>query len=401
MYLKAKKKIKTNKKDIIRFLLLLFLAFALMPDFISIGEYSLKPMYSVLGILVLILVKRRDVVFPPKIISIFLSFALIISMVMSFFWGIDRLFFNYCFGSVVSVITMTFVNKYCENDWLKILQKVWILLFLAVIINNLRQFFRFQEYFYYKWDHPYINTVVTGGVNLEATWISILTLSFYNRKGRWKAYLLSALISLLYASRVGIIANIIVAFSFMYGERQNETKKELKVRRVYFSLLIIVGIIISAFISIKFDITVAIISRFKNIGHDFGSLGRFAMWKYIPKLIMTYPLGVGLGNSIPALSTVSPLKYGENNLHNIFFQMFCEIGVFGGIFFLILWITFFFEERSALFKSPISNMLAIYAFLSLFQFRGGETIFFGILGMYFASKRNKACYAHRGEIHCE
>lgn len=309
---------------------------------------------------------------------------------MAPFWGIDRLFINYCFGFIIIVLIMTLGDEYSEDEWMVMLQKVWLLLMIGVCINNILQSYRFVEYVEYKLDHPYITTTVAGGVNIEATWIAILVLAFFNHKKRWITLAISAVLSLVYASRVGIIANAIVAFAFVYGRIPNETKKKIANRRIAFTVLGIIGIVIVVSLSANLGVLLSVLSRFRDIGHDPGSLGRFAMWLYVPFLVWKYPVGVGLGNVIPALETVSPLVYAEDNIHNIFLQMFCEIGVLGGVAYVSIWIMFFLKEYRKLMNSPISNMLTIYAILCLFQFRGGETIFFCLLGIYFAIRKNKS-----------
>lgn len=111
------------------------------------------------------------------------------------------------------------------------------------------------------------------------------------------------------------------------------------------------------------------------------------MWKYAPNLIKTYPMGVGLGNCMKGLMKVSPILYEEDNMHCVILQMFCEIGVFGGIAYILVWGRFIKKNIYMVFKNPIIQALIIYFLLSFFQFGGGETIFFCILGIYFCTKR--------------
>lgn len=382
-------KISLRKWESLRVLLVLFMSFALMPDIISIAGHSLKAMYWMFAGLILFVISKKKVQAPPRGITMFFTYIVFISLIMASFWGIDRLFVNYCFGFVVIVLIMTLGDKYSEDEWLVMFQKVWLLLITGVCINNVFQSYRFAEYVRDRLDHPYITTTVIGGVNIEATWVAILVLAFLKDKKRWIPLTISVLISLVYASRVGIIANALIAFTFVYGRIPNETKKKIANRRIVFTALGIIGIITIAAKSANSGMMLSVLSRFKDIGHDPGSLGRFAMWMYVPAAVRKYPLGVGLGNAIPAIETVSPLIYTEDNIHNIFLQMFCEIGVLGGIAYITIWVIFFLKEYRKLMYSPISNMLAIYVILCMFQFRGGETIFFCLVGIYFVLRKKK------------
>ena len=389
MFLNKRIKIDLRRLKPLKILLILFMTTALMPDIISIAGHSLKVMYWIFIILALYVVSKKKVQTPPQVITIFFMYITTLSLMMILIWGIDRLLINYCFGFVVIVLIMTLGNKFSEDEWLVMLQKVWMLLIVGVCLNNIFQSYRFVEYVRYRLDHPYITTVVTGGVNIEATWVAILTLSFFKYKKKWIPLIISVLLSLVYASRVGIIANAIITFVFTYGRLPHETKKAVAIRRIFCTVLGITGIIIVILKSTSSGMALSVLARFKEIGHDPGSLGRFAMWMYVPAVIAKYPLGVGLGNVISALETVSPLIYAEDNIHNIFLQMFCEIGVLGGIMYLSIWIIFFLQGFRKLISSPILNMLAIYALLCLFQFRGGETIFFCLLGIYLILSKNK------------
>ena len=70
-------------------------------------------------------------------------------------------------------------------------------------------------------------------------------------------------------------------------------------------------------------------------------------------------------------------------------QMFSDIGVLGGMFYLSLVVYFIWKERKHIINTPVILMLSIYFFIGLFQFRGGETITFCLMGTYFAMRKNK------------
>lgn len=393
MFIKNRFEINTKETDItIKILFFLLISFAIMPDIISINGRVLKLMYLIFILFCLLAIKKHIIVMPPRIINIFYGYAVFLSIIMSIGWGIDRLFFNYLYGYGIIVVVLTFGKKYSEEDWMEILKRVWLFLVIMVLLNDLRQAYRFIEYVKLGLDHPFIKTVVTGGVNLEATWIGIMTLSFFNSRHRWKAFIVSMIFSLVYSSRVGIIANVMVWICFCFGTNIKENKR-FNLRKKIFMLLFsgLAIMLIMNFFSDN-EVVTSVFTRFNSIGHDSGSLGRMAMWKYVPTLMSCYPFGVGLGNSILALQKVSFLKFQENNLHNIYLQMLCDLGVIGGVYYIFIWGVFVLKNGKKIINSPIACMILTYGILGMLQFKGGETVFFCLLGMYFSNKKNSVKY---------
>lgn len=375
-----------RKKEIVFYIFVIFAIFSLAPDIVDVNGHTYKIMYVIFAVLFLITLGYKKFKLPNKVLLTCYVYFLLVSLANAIKWGIDRLFFNYCFGFCVITLCLTFGKDFILDDWLKIFRIVWIALVILIAINDFSQLFRFIEYRKYGLDHPYIGTVVTGGVNLEATWVAILVLAFFNLKKRWIPFFLSLAISLLYASRVGIVANMIVLFIFVFERKAIDSNHEVMRRRLILSSVALVMVVV--LFKRGSEQMLSVFKRFTQIGREAGSLGRIAMWRYIPKLIFKYPLGVGLGNSMLALKKVSPLNYVENNLHNLFLQMFVEVGIVGGIIYLLLWFYFLKNNLKKIFTNPIVGMLIAYFVLSLIQFRGGETIFFCILGAYLAQDTN-------------
>ncbi len=373
--------------DKLKLLFVLFMSFALMPDVLAIAGHSLKGMYFLFIALVGLVVNKRRVIMPNKVISGLFVLIIFVSLVSAFSWGIDRLFFNYCFGFVVLTMFLSLGSKFTEDEWVCMLQWVWWLLVACVIINDIKQSYRFVEYFQYKLAHPYITTLVTGGCNIEASWIAILSLSFYKAKKRFTPVVVALAFSLLYASRVGMIAVFIVMLIFMYGRLPDDTKRKLFNRRIIFTILGTVALAMLLVASVGGDLFLQVFSRFSNIGYDPGSLSRLAMWYYVPQTIIEYPMGVGIGNVMPVLESVSNLMYEEGNLHNIYMQMFVEIGIIGGLLYLVTVVVWCIKNIKKAFVSPVVGMLCIYFFLALFQFSSGDTIFFCLLGIYLSIQK--------------
>lgn len=73
---------------------------------------------------------------------------------------------------------------------------------------------------------------------------------------------------------------------------------------------------------------------------------------------------------------------GDSNLHNVYFQELVDLGWLGGAAYLFLTLRLFWRGRKELLTNPFLASLAAYSIVALFQFRGGETLAFIILGIY-------------------
>lgn len=367
----------------ISFLFVLLVLFSLISSFtiVSFAGVALKPFYIVLLLFLLLVLNIKRVVKLPAIIVLFITFVVVNAGINSFLWGIDRLSMNYILGVVIILIFCTLGRSFSLDQWCMIFRVAAIGVMIAVYINAVMQWDKFLFYFSNtSWmGHPYINTLITGGVNLEATWIAILSPVFYNHRLKWPYLCSSLLISALYASRVGIVLNAICVILFLF--KSDGKNRYLKII-VSASLVALIG-----FVFVRLELLSVVIMRFLDIGNDNGSLGRLTIWSYVPQVISEYPFGVGIGNSMLAVEKVSGVTFGENNLHNLALQMFCELGWLGGIFFLGLLFYFVAKEKKSIFTNPFVAMLILYFIISLVQLRGGESIFFCILGVYICLRK--------------
>jgi len=379
---------KMNKKTSmngISFLFVLLVLFSLISSFtiVSFTGVELKPFYIVLLLCLLLVLNKKRVVKLPAIIVLFIAFVEANAGINGFQWGIDRLSVNYILGVIIISIFCTMGRTFSLDQWSKIFRLAAIGVMIAVYINSVMQWDKFIFYFSNtSWmGHPYINTLITGGVNLEATWIAILSPVFYNHRLKWPYLCSSLLISALYASRVGIMLNAICAILFLFKSDEKNRYRYLKiiVSAVLVSLII--------FVFVDLGLLSLVITRFLDIGNDNGSIGRLTIWSYVAQIISEYPFGVGIGNSMLAVEKVSGITFGENNLHNLPLQMFCELGWLGGVFFLGLLFYFIAKEKKNIFNNPFVAMLILYFIISLVQLRGGESIFFCILGVYICLRK--------------
>ena len=120
-------KVKLKHIDKLKSILILFMVFALMPNLISIAGHSFKAMYFIFVIMSGIIFSKQKIKKPNSVILYLFFYMFLVSLLAVFHWGIDRLLINYCFGFVVIAFFMTLGSRYAENEWMEMLQKVWIL----------------------------------------------------------------------------------------------------------------------------------------------------------------------------------------------------------------------------------------------------------------------------------
>lgn len=376
-----KKKIKFI--EILFFILILSCCFQNLSIITINNSFSFKLSHFISLLFIPILIKNGKIILPNKLILFFLSYIFILSLVMSYKYGLNSLFLNYLFGMYILIVVCTLGRKIELSKWKKIIKNVaWIVLIL-IYIKLLKNFDIILLFFQQPWGHPMIDTFFGGGVNLEATWIALLGFSMSNNKKGFLYFVLSLVISALYASRVGIIANVLL-FAYIFLHHKVSVKLSRK-KILFLFIAAVIAVIIIGNMSI-FDY---VILRFVDTGNDAGSLGRLSMWKYVIPAIKNNPLGYGIGNSIKAIELVSGLSFGEDNVHNLFLQMTLDLGFIGILYYLIL--MFFLVKKSIkhFFSDPFVAFLASYFFLSIFQFRGGDSLMFIVLGIYLNELNSK------------
>lgn len=73
-------------------------------------------------------------------------------------------------------------------------------------------------------------------------------------------------------------------------------------------------------------------------------------------------------------------------MHNLFMQMFVELGWLGGLYYLNIVAAFFIKQWKQVGNNAFIGMMYAYIFMSLFQFRGGEPLIFFVLEVYLCNK---------------
>lgn len=346
---------------------------------------SLKPVhvFSVLFLPLLLFQKQLRV---NQFVLGYVGLTALVSAANASQFGLNGLMLNYMFGLYVVVILTNCGKTLSTEEWADMICRVASVLMVLVWIKGVT---RYQDFIWYFENldkgHPMVWTFIGGGVNLESTWLGIFAFFFY-KKGGWKWLYAGAnlAVSFLYGSRCGMIVAGMAILWLLIPELPR--LKERKVRWVVLAGLALVLIVLWA-TGLFEPLIGRSLRRFLSRGTDPGDIGRIKMWQYALQTILHYPLGCGAGNCIAAIVRVSGVPSGESNLHNVYLQAFIDFGWLGGALYLILLIRMFWNGRKELLSNPFLAALAAYCVVSMFQFRGGETIASFILALYLVTRK--------------
>ncbi len=378
---KRKNKRTNNEKHFMFmfFVLILMTCFQRFSIF-TVGTASLKPFHLFALVFLFEIYRRYNWCVPNTVINLFYLFLLFNVLLNAGKWGVNGLVLNYIFGFYLMTIIITFGRDLNMDDWLRIFRMVAFVMIVAVYINSVINRDKIIYFFNNPWGgHPAMNTFWGGGVNLEATWLAMLAFSFYKNRFRWVYLLLSFGISAVYASRVGIILNLLCVL-WMIIPMLNRNGI-IRLIAIMILMLVVVRILY------KQGLLDYVLDRFQETGDDRGSQGRLNMWQYVWPTIVDTPWGCGLGNHMKALAKTAGKSFRDGNLHNLNMQNIIDLGWLGGLWYIGIVIGFIIVEMKNVFKNPFVAMLMVYCVVSMLQFRGGEPLTFCILGVYMSLNR--------------
>lgn len=353
-------------------------------EIINFGGFGLKlfHIFSILFIPVL-LKNYKEIRLPPAIFTFLLYYFIFISSINIIKYGFHSLNYNYIFSYYLLVILFTLFRNIEKKELEDIIKNVAILALLCVCINAFIHRNIIIRFFKNPFGHPVYKFVFGGGANLEATWIGMFGLFFKGDKRRYFYNITAAFISIILASRVGIIINVLSFIFITFGK--NEHNKIGSKNIIIGSALLLLFICIS----LKSGIINYLLLRLESIGVDTGSTARLRMWGYVFEAFKRNPFGYGLGNSIKAINTVSYKVIREGNIHNLYFQMLLDAGIIGLVAYLYVIFRFVKEEFVNILSNPVVAFILVYFILGLVQFRGGDALFYFIVGIYLIEKEAK------------
>lgn len=366
-----------EKKYRLLMLAILFVMLCLQSlTIINFGNFNLKLVHLYSICFLPLLVKLNRIILPNKIITAFVIFIVGHAFIMAKNFGINSLLLNYLFGYYLLIIVMNIGSDLTKDDWLKLFRRCSFVFLGLVWMNNLQQIDIIIDFLNAPLHHPVIKTLIGGGVNIEASWLNLFCFFFGLSKTGTIYFTLCVLTTIIYMSRAAMVILVLyMCFSIFFLFDRNKI----------FSLLSR-GFILFASVY-AYGKSNYMVSRFANIGNEPGSIGRLKMYEVVPDALITYPFGCGIGNCMNVLREVSGINFYEGNLHNVFLQMFIDLGWIGGLVYLVIILVFVKKRFFELKLNSILALLFAYLIISLIQFRGGDSIIFYILGAYFCIQR--------------
>ncbi len=375
----------------IEWMFLLFLLFCCLQNlsivtFGGSSTFSLKFSHLFSLCFLPLLIKKRKISIYICPLVVFVLYLLLMSIVAAFSYGLDSLFLNYLFCLYILVLIFSLGANIRQEKWRNMLQLVATVMMLLVYV---KLFFNIDIIFAFLQNpgtHPNIDTYWGGGVNIESSWLALFGFVFYNDKKGWFYLTLSFLIAGVYASRAGILINVLLLAYFIVQYGHVFSKKQFQKAAMLGGVGVLIAVCL--FQTGVFD---RVIERFllftATNGVEAALNGRARIWEYVWQTFLENPWGYGLGNGMLAIEMISQAAYNVENLHNLYLQMLIDGGFIGFIVYSIFTFYLLVIAKKELKQNPFLAFIVAYWVASFVQFRGGSSIMFYVLGVYAVSRR--------------
>lgn len=365
------------------------------PDVFTFGGMGFAVGHVLVGIVGLAAVVRclssgERVAFPPMMVHVLLGVFALMTLVDMREHGFGAMILKYVFQYLVLLVCLNLMRLVGpERSERCVMAGAWVVL-AVVLMNAVAHLDAFIEYYSHPWDgHPDYITLISGGVNMEATWPAMLGVFFKNdRSGR--AYLgLSCLYAALVQSRAGLM---LTALSVIYV---------VLVRSGGLTLRRVVGVaaVVSVAVGVALlgpralaaqrnsateETTVVVSTEAAGTEVVTGTPGRLGIWAGAVDAFWRSPLtGFGAGQAMDAVRAVTHYPYSEDNVHNYPLQVLLDFGLIGFAFFAAGVVCFFVPNLRSRFRNPFAAFVVLYLIGGLIQFRGGELLVgFALAGVF-------------------
>jgi O-antigen ligase len=253
----------------------------------------------------------------------------------------------------------------------------------AVVVKAIVNADAFIRFFANPQGHPILPTFSVGGANLEATWVALAAVFFLGSAWFLPYAMLALAISLLYASRVGVI--IVVLALLLGAVRSAAAQRQHGRARGNMARMAVIVCVIAGLCSIIVaeygDGLSYVVQRFQSIGDEPGSVSRLSLWGGGVDVFVRHPLGVGQGNAIPQLEREIGADVVENNLHNLYLQHLVETGLPGLAVYVAFGLVTCWRFVRGRFQDPLLAYVLSYLVISSIQFSGGDPIVWFVWGL--------------------
>lgn len=345
-----------------------------MVTVVPIGANGIKAYHVFSLLFILPVLKSKQIVLPPSLVSVFFLLVSIVSVVSYILYTFNFLLINYLFSFFTFLIVLNFGYEISVQKMINALRIVSLCIIAVVTVKDIIYFEELVSFIINPHGHPMIYYLYGGGPNLEATWLVLAGSFFLGHRLFYPYIILSIVLATLYASRTATLLGLmLMLYPFIPTNKASWMRLAVILLGI---ILLIVGLLV-------IFPELYIFQRFMDIGNDPGSQGRLRMWQFLIDALWQNPLGYGAGNAMWAIEHLSQLKFEENNLHNYFAQLLMDFGPVTFFVYLMLTGALGLRELSNRFKSPLGAYLVLYSIASLVQFRGAEAITWFVVGLYY------------------
>lgn len=340
------------------------------------GTDSVLHIHNVLFILFMCFAfAKRKFTVPKGYLYVFCMFA-----EMTLIWvfnmnkyGLSSGYVSTLYGMLI-LICVAAMEAYLDMDMInRIFESVAVLMAGLILLNLFLNIGSVVSSLAAGWSHPDIQCFFGGGHNLEAVWMTMFGV-FVREQWRYRYWIFTILLSVIYLSRTGVLVNLILLLIYMF-----QSNKKSKMKQALLIVCSAVAVLYAINIIGLFD---NIWIRFVNTGKESGSVSRINIWKAVIQGIQDRPLGIGCGNAMRFVRETYRLRQGENNAHNIYLQCILENNMIGFLLMMLGWIKIGIQQLKERFSNPCGTFLILYAFQGLFQMQLKEPLLFLALALY-------------------
>lgn len=348
------------------------------------------------------LLSGRRLVMPPAAVNVlFVVFALV-TVIDTARFGFGSMIFKYAFQYLVLFVALNLMNLMDSGNALLAVKRGAVAVFALVLLNACVHVDAFFEYYSNPWDgHPEYETLISGGLNLEATWPAMLGVFMPNNRRGWIYLIASVVFSALVQSRAGLVlAGLALAYVLLIkdgGRPSLQCVLVVAITAVAACAITVAGpraAVHAAYLESMQEQEASIqelpssadsnadasLSADANAGPAqagglIGTPGRKGIWAASLQVLReNFLFGHGAGNAMDAVRALSGYPYRENNVHNYPLQVLIDFGFVGFAAFAVVVVRYLISNFKARFRSPFAAFIALYLIGGLIQFAGGELL---------------------------
>lgn len=341
------------------------------------GTYSNLHIHNIIGVLFLAhLLLRCSIKVPKNYIYILLMFAetSIVWMINLRSYGISSGYMSVLYGMIIMFYIASVKDLLNYSIICEVFEKVALIMSTLITCNIVLNIQTIIKSISSGLNHPDIDVFFSGGVNGEATLMTMFGV-FFRKKWRYRYWAFTMILSVIYLSRAAIMVNILQLLIYLYNDGKGKILKNI----IICSLLIVIVMIFAY----QTGLISNIVDRFANMnGNEGGSKSRLIIWGYVLKGLRDRPFGIGFGNTMKFLESSYGLVRAESNPHNIYIQCLLENNIVGFVLMMVGWLKLVIDGIRCRFSNPFGVYLIVYAFQGLIQMQLKEPFLFLNLALY-------------------